>query len=1072
MPDATFWIGEDLGVLADALGSGDARPPDPLAPLTVVVPNSLVGQWLEQSLARSPGRFGVAANLDVILPATFIGRTLYDDPADFERWGADGLALGMLSARRDARELSVNEAWRRAQRLADVLYWRPEQFDDYLGARGNERERAVVAALSERGVPSPWAALELATERLDGLVGGRLVLFDCGELTTGDLVARVVARVAERIRVEGYVVAPASYHPTGTAAPDGAMSLAARWSAGAAAHLERWRTCNPTASWQVLAPAARAAAMRAQVVTRLAAAPAPSAATTATDLVEVHGAVGFARQVEIARDAILAAIRETGAAPHDVRVVTTDAERFVALMSEYWSRHGDPGAPSLQFEVADPCVAHASARLRGFATLLATVASHATVFDVVALLSEPAVQEGLGIARADVERILELALASGVGLGLDGRSRETVAAFSADDDAGTWGRMRDRGVLASVFELDDSSSDLPIRPIGVPADLAVMAALSRLVNALVDADALARQPRTMAAWAAQFGDWSRLVASPPGVLDIGLDRVLDRLHGLARASEGPFSFDEARELFEQAASGVGGSSVIGRGGVTVLAPYALSHAPYRVTCVLGLDDELLPSQSASSHLGDPRAGDPSPRDRFRAALVSLVATTSDRVILLTNDREVGDGSSLAPALVLAELTEALTTPDESGVGLRVAWRHHPRYAFSTTLVGDVAIDLADATDPTAHAFSLDATAAALATQLDNRPAPALEDDLVVTPATLPAVAPPAVLELSRLIAFVKDPQATFLQTVYDGATVAAARAELPDVPRLGIDRGLATWQVRSAMVRRALATGEPVTPDEHPDDPVASVAAGFRERVHRELGVSALDAFVDQHRADLAYVHARRAPWSERPARLPGLGVGLVRPAIEVYDTSVGPVLLAWTVSSHFDTPIVDALVTMAAATAERGAPVTAVLVRPDYKADFQGQNPYVTLTWRGGDPVQSATTLLERLTALYRGQFEDLPLHFFRTSLAGSGRDDLRAIYAASPSQAWDGGWVIKEGERQKEANRLLLPFTYSELCDLRGGAVADATSRVRQLFDDVAVTLGAAGGPAWPVALLGAAS
>ena len=1065
MPDATFWIGEDLGVLADALGGGDVRPSDPLTPLTVVVPNSLVGQWLEQSLARASGRFGVAANLDVILPATLIGRALYDEPADFERWGADGFALGMLGARRDARELSVAEAWRRGQRLADVLYWRPEQFEEYLGANGNERERAVVGVLRERGLRTPWAALDEPIERVDDAFAGRLVVFDCGELTMGDLLARVVARVAERARVDGYVVAPVS--------DANGASLAARWSATTAAHAKRWRAILPTADWRVLETTRRTGSMRDEVVARLAAAPSALAATErATDLVEVHGAVGFARQVEIARDAILAAIRETGAAPHDVRVVTTDAERFVALMNEYWARRGDPSAPTLQFEVADPTVAHASARLRGFSTLLATIASHATVYDVVALLSEPALQEGLGMTRDDVERVVDLALSSGVGLGLDGRSREDVAAFATGDDAGTWGRLRDRGVLASVFDDEDLPIDLPIRPVGVPADLPVMAALSQLIDALVDAGALARQPRTMAAWAAQFGDWSRLVASPPGVLDVGLDRVLDRLHGLVRASEGIFTFDEARAMFEQASTGVGGSSVIGRGGVTVQGPYALNHAPYRITCAIGLDDELLPSQSASSHFTDPRAGDPSPRDRFRAALLSLIATTSDRVILLTNDREVGDGSWLAPALVLAELTEALTTPDESGLGLRVGWRHHPRYAFSTSLAGDVVIDLADGTDPEARPFSLDATAAALATQLDNRVAPALEDDLAVTPATMPVVAPPAVLDLSRLIAFVKDPQATFLQTVYDGAAVAAARAELPDVPRLGIDRGLVTWQVRHAMVRRALATGEPVTPDEHPDDPVASVATGFRERVHRELGVGALDAFVDQHRADLGYVRARRAPWSERPARVPGLGVGLVRPAVEVYDTSVGPVLLAWTVSAHFATPLVDAVVTMAAATAERGVPVTAVLVRPDYKDDFQGQNPYVALSWRGGDPVQSATTLLERLAALYRGQFEDLPLHFFRTSLAGSGRDDLRAIYLASPSQAWDGGWVIREGERENVANRLLLPFTYAELADLRGGAVTDATSRVRQLFDDVTVTLGAAGGPAWPVALLEAAS
>ena len=211
VPDTTFWIGEDLGGLADVLG-GASRRGDPLAPRTVVVPNSLVGQWLEQSLARraSGGFDGVAANLDVILPATFIGRAIYDDPADLERWSVDGFALALLGARRDERELTVNEAWRRAQRLADLLYWRPEQLEDYLETGGNERERAVLRQLDEQGVPSPWAALEGRLERVEDVFGERLVLFDCGELTMGDLMTRVVARLSGRVSVDGYFVGPGS----------------------------------------------------------------------------------------------------------------------------------------------------------------------------------------------------------------------------------------------------------------------------------------------------------------------------------------------------------------------------------------------------------------------------------------------------------------------------------------------------------------------------------------------------------------------------------------------------------------------------------------------------------------------------------------------------------------------------------------------------------------------------------------------------------------------------------------------------------------------------------------------
>ncbi len=1064
VPDTTFWIGEDLGGLADVLG-GASRRGDPLAPRTVVVPNSLVGQWLEQSLARraSGGFDGVAANLDVILPATFIGRAIYDDPADLERWSVDGFALALLGARRDERELTVNEAWRRAQRLADLLYWRPEQLEDYLETGGNERERAVLRQLDEQGVPSPWAALEGRLERVEDVFGERLVLFDCGELTMGDLMTRVVARLSGRVSVDGYFVAP------GSDDLDGA-SLAARWSRGAIAHLERWRENCPSARWTRVANEV-VTAMRTDVVARLEAAPGPAAHTLrSTDLLVVHGAVGYARQVEIARDAILAAIREFAAAPHEVRVVTPDAERFVPLMHEYWFRHGDPTAPTLQFEVADPTVAHASPRLSAFTTLLATIASHGTIHDVVALLSEPAVHEGVGLTRRDVERVLELALASGVSLGLDGRSREPVAVFTPGDDAGTWGRFRDRGVLASVFDVADTPVDLPIWPVGVPADLPVMAAVSRLINALVEAGEATRAARTLPAWVELFGEWAQLVVSPAGALDVGLDRVLDRLHTFARTSDGSLTFDEARELFEQVATGAGGSSVIGRGGVTVQGPYALSHAPYRVTCVLGLDDELLPSLSSSGpHLGEARVGDPSPRDRFRAALLSLVATTSDRVILVTNDREVGDGSPLAPALVLAELTEALLTPGPDGLGLAVPWRSHPRYAFSTHADGGTvgAADLVDDTGDAVNSFSLDPTAAALATLLANKPVPSLEDDLAVTASTMPEVTPPAVLELSRLIRFVKDPQRSFLETVFDGAAVADQRAELPDVPRLDMGDSLVLWQVRHSIVHRALSTGAITVAGRHPDDPVAAVATGFRDRVRRSVNEAALASFVEHYRADLALVGAVRAPWSERPAVVTGPDLRVLRPAIEVYETTCGPVLVEWTVSKSVATALVNALVTVAVATVERGTAVTAVVVRPDYESDPPGTNPFATLTWRGNDPVRSAARLLEALVTLYGEQFDAPPLHLYRTSLAGSGRDDLDAIYSKNAAVAWEGRPGAPGGDRTSAANQLLLPFTFVELTELDEGAFHDASRRVRSLFDGVVVTSSSSGGPVWSALL-----
>ncbi len=1054
------------------LGRVGYRSANPLEPVTVVVPNPLVGQWLEQHLARHGGAAdGVTANLDVILPATFIGRALYDDPNDLSHWTADGFAIGMLSARREPRDLSVAEAVRRGQNLADVLYWRPDEFGAYLKVGANTWERAAVQRLEQRGVHSPWASLENAPTATGKVFGENVILFDCGELSHGALLARAVERVGATTSVNGFLVAPPGFtveHGTSRASES---SLVERWSTRTAAHLRQWRENCPSAQWRTVPSTGRPVAS-GTVVERLTAPSSPSAhRLTTTPLLEVHGAIGYARQVEIAREAILTTIHDAGIAPHDVRVVTTDAERFVPLVNEYWSHHGAATAPRLQFEVADPSLTHPSDRLRGFTRLLETIASHFTLFDLVTLLSEPSIQRGIGLSRRDVERVLELAVSSGVNLGLDGRTRESVGAFDGDDDAGTWGRFRDRGMLASVYDIDEGDAALTIWPIGVPADLPVMAELSQLLSTLTRANVASGEPRTITGWTELFTSWAALVASPVGVIDVGLNRAFERLHHLAQSSEGDFTFDEVRELFERSAATVGGSSVVGRGGVTIQDPYALSHAPYRVTCILGLDDELLPGRSSNgAHLGAPRPGDPSPRERFRAALVSLLVTTTDRVIILTNDREVSDGSALPPPLALAELIDALAIPDFDGVGLKVDWRRHPRYAFSTSSPGpederssepDLVLD----DDAARVSFSLDPIAAELGTLLYNKPDPTLDDDLAVSASMIPAVSPPPTIELRRLIRFIGDPQRSFLATVFNGAAVPEQRPELPDVPALDLDNALWLWNVRRTMVERALETGMLVEPGGHLDDAVASVAAGFRDRVRHRIDVSTLVSFVDHHRRDLAVIAAVRAPWSRRPADVPGLDRRVTRPAIEVYDTGRGPTVVQWTVSKSFTSSLVHVLITMAAATAESGAPVSAVLVRPDYGADPYQGNPYVTMTWRPDHPVRSAVTVLNELTSLYLEQFEAVPLHFLRTSFAESPSSELEPIFGSSPSRAWEGGAyrAARGGERANGANQLLLPFSFEEIRELSGHAFRDGARRLQGLFDDVMVTSSTTNGPAW---------
>ena len=155
-----FWIGEDLGSLITAFVENYVPTDQPLSSQTVVVPNPLVGQWFEQQLARRHGGpdqvfGGVAANLDVIFPSTFIGRVIYENPDDYNKWSAEGLAGHLLATRSSMGELSVTQANARARKLHDVLHLRPDDLATYLAEEENAQEPVRVAVSSS--LPSSWS---------------------------------------------------------------------------------------------------------------------------------------------------------------------------------------------------------------------------------------------------------------------------------------------------------------------------------------------------------------------------------------------------------------------------------------------------------------------------------------------------------------------------------------------------------------------------------------------------------------------------------------------------------------------------------------------------------------------------------------------------------------------------------------------------------------------------------------------------------------------------------------------------------------------------------------------------
>lgn len=1038
MPGLRLVASRDLGALADHWVAH--RPPgDPLVRETVVVPNKVVGDWFEQAVATrtgaNGGRDGVAANLDLLFVAGLLGRALYGDAAALDEWGAAALAVEIHAA--DAR-CSMGEALRRGAALADLVALRGDELDAHLGA-DRAAERAVVNRRAAHGQLAPteqFAAGALVPS------AGRLTLVGALASPYGPLAPRVVRALSAGADVTLYAALGArELFEAPRGAPED-RSLVERWGAPLAAHLALWREHAGFDDEQWLDGGGAGA--RADVLAALGGRSSGEGEPSATPFLEVHSTVGLARQVEVARDALLGALEASGRAPHEARVAAVDPGAAAPLLAAYFTPSAVEAddAPRLQVEVADPAVPRRSLRLDAFVSVLRAVGGTSTLHDVASLLTAPSLRQGLGLGADEVERVVRLGAQGRVGVGLDADDDARAGVFEPGSDAGTWRRLLDRVALATCF---DPGGGGEVAPLGSAEDLAAAASAAPLIGALAAVARRARGARPLDEWVGDLRALAALIERDESVRDPSLDRLVATLDRLAPSSARDVTLEEVRDLVDALCAGGGGASLLGRGGASMVGLAAGAAIPFALSAVVGLDDETMPdARRRVGELGESRPTDPDPRAELRAGLLLTLASTSERVLLFTSDRRAVDGVDLDPALVLDELDEALAAGDPA---LRATRRRHPRHGFSTSpdANGDVA-------EPGGVAFSLDPAHAVAASRLAR--APALDDDL---PLFEVAGAPPdpGPVDVEQLVRFLRRPQRVFLHDAFASARLPEAAAERADAPPVAAGTPLDLYPWREGELAAAVETGDDPVAPAGPDSVVGTVAAGWRARALEELDVAGLASFARALRDGFAVAGATRSPGFAAPAVVAGASRDVERGPLGVYDTARGPVLVEFTPARRYGARLVGLIARAAVATLEARRAVPGVLLRaqtPDEARRHPSRRPVLVVRWRPGDAAADAAGLLDGLIALYDARLERLPLHAMATALATDERFGPRGeAVVDAPDQEWlTRGFRGRDdrGESLSPECRLLLPLTYRELREARGGEfVAQSRALTRAL-------------------------
>ena len=118
----------------------------------------------------------------------------------------------------------------------------------------------------------------------------------------------------------------------------------------------------------------------------------------------------------------------------------------------------------------------------------------------------------------------------------------------------------------------------------------------------------------------------------------------------------------------------------------------LRWVPFRVVCVLGLDQDLIGSPAADSAdmvAEAPQLGDPDPRAESRQSLLEIVMAVRERLIIVRDGHDVRSSHQTPRAVPAAELFDAVV--DLAPPGQRDEFEErleirHPRHSFDETCV--------------------------------------------------------------------------------------------------------------------------------------------------------------------------------------------------------------------------------------------------------------------------------------------------------------------------------------------------------------------------------------------------
>jgi exodeoxyribonuclease V gamma subunit len=387
--------------------------------------------------------------------------------------------------------------------------------------------------------------------------------------------------------------------------------------------------------------------------------------------IEFHVTHSVQREVEVLHDRLLKMFSDDGVLrPRDVVVMVPDIDTFSAAIHAVFAQYRRSDPRYIPFEIGDVNDRSVNPLLVALEWLLRLPQQRCRQSEVRDLLDVPALAARFGLGQDDLPTLGLWIEGAGVRWGLDPEHRAGLGLGAAGvQNSWLFGVRR----MLLGYASGDGEAFAGIEPFSEVGglDAALAGSLAQLVESLLHWREVLAQSRSPAEWGVQA---RALLAAFFKAGEEGdrltLAQLDDALNNWLETCEGA-AFDEAVPLavLREAWLGLLDEPTLNHqfvsGGVTFCTLMPMRAVPFRVVCLLGMNDGDFPRRAPKadfdllSQPGMSRPGDRSRRDDDRYLMLEALLAARDKLYISWVGRNVRDNSEQPPSVLVSQLRDYL-----------------------------------------------------------------------------------------------------------------------------------------------------------------------------------------------------------------------------------------------------------------------------------------------------------------------------------------------------------------------------------------------------------------------------